>query len=393
MPDLLTMQDGTKVLTADDWFQKRRPELKNLIQHYMYGFPPVASETVTAEIVRTDHQSLQGKAVLQEIALRFGPQSKGQINLLLIKPAKPKGKTPVWVGLNFNGNHTVLADPKIALPTSWMRDSKPGVVNNRATEAGRGTETDGWPAELLVDRGYALATAYYGDIDPDKPDWSDGVHSIYYKPGQTKPAANEWGSVAAWAWGLSRMIDYLVSREEFDHAKIAAIGHSRLGKTALLAGALDERIAIVCPHQSGTGGCALSRDNNQETVERINRVFPHWFCGNFQAFGNHEDKIPFDQHAVMALCAPRAILDTEGLQDKWANYDNSFRSLQGAHKVYEFLGKKGLKAGRPVEQDEPFSDANFGELVQYRRDSKHVLSSDYWKRILDFSDRWYGAAR
>jgi hypothetical protein len=389
LPDLLTMQDGSKVATPEDWYQKRRPELKNLVQHYMYGFPPVASEKVTATITRTDHHALNGKALLREITLTFGPEGKGKINLLLISPAQAKGKTPVWVGLNFNGNHTVLADPKIALPTAWMRESKAGVKDNRATEEGRGTEIDGWSAELLVDRGYALATAYYGDIDPDKPDFTDGVHALYYKPGQTAPAAHEWGSVAAWAWGVSRMIDYLVTVNELDAAKIGTIGHSRLGKTALLAGALDERIAIVCPHQSGTGGCALSRDNNQETVERINRVFPHWFNGNFKAFGGHEDKIPFDQHAVMALCGPRPILDTEGLQDKWANYDNSFRSLQGAHAVYAFLGKRGLKAGRPVEQDEPFTEANFGELMQYRRDAKHVLSSDYWKRILDFSDRWY----
>jgi hypothetical protein len=392
-PDPLRYASGELVKTPEEWFQKRRPELIKLVQHYMYGSPPVASEKVTAEVVRVDKQALGGKAILREVTLLFGPENKGRINLLLITPAQAKGKIPVFTGLNFNGNHAVLPDPLITLPTAWMRNEKAAVQNNRATDAGRGTEVDGWSAQLLVERGYGLATAYYGDIDPDKPDWTDGVQALYYKAGQTEPAAHEWGSVAAWAWGLSRIADYLTTCEDLDAKRIGVIGHSRLGKTALLAGALDERFAIVCPHQSGTGGAALSRDNNQETVERINKVFPHWFNKNFHAFGGNEAKIPFDQHTVMALCAPRPILDTEGDQDKWANYDNSLRSIQAADGVYKFLGKRGFKAGKPVVQDEPFTAENFGELVQYRRDSKHVLSSDYWKRILDFADRYYAEAK
>jgi hypothetical protein len=393
LPDLLVCRDGTQVKNADDWFQRRRPELKDMIQHYMYGFPPAESVAVTAQVVRTDSAALNGRAVLREITLSLGPEGKGRIELLLITPAQSKGKVPVFVGLNFNGNHAVLPDPNIALPKSWMRENKPGVVNHRATDAGRGTEVDGWPAALLVERGYALATAYYGDIDPDKPDPSDGVQSLYYRAGQTAPADHEWGSVAAWAWGLSRMIDYLVTLDEIDATRVAAIGHSRLGKTALLAAALDERIAIACPHQSGTGGCAASRFNDQETIERIQRAFPHWFCGNFRQFAGREEKIPFDQHAVMALVAPRAIFDTEGLQDKWANFDNSLRSLRGAHPVYQLLGLRGLAAGGPLEQDTTFTAANLGELVQYRRDAKHALTSDYWKRILDYADHWYARAK
>jgi len=387
-PDPLKMQDGTAVTTPEQWFQKRRPELKGLIQHYMYGVPPVAPNNLQAKVERTDDQALGGKARLQEITLTFGPQNKGRINLLLIVP-KQKKKVATFVGLNFNGNHTVLDDPKIALPTAWMRGAK----DNQASDADRGKEINVWCADLLVDRGYALATAYYGDIDPDKDkdhqDWSDGVHPLYYKEGQTQPAANEWGSIAAWAWGLSRIIDDLEKREDVDPKRIAAIGHSRLGKTALLAGAMDERIAIVCPHQSGTGGCAMSRDNDQETVKRINTSFPHWFNDNFTQFNDQEDKLPFDQHSLMALCAPRPIFDTEGMQDKWANYDNALRSLKGADPVYKLLGKRGLKAGRPIEQDEKITDDNFGELNQYRRDEKHVLNRGYWGRILDFADKWY----
>jgi dienelactone hydrolase len=388
LPDPLKMFDGTPVKTSEDWFKKRRPELKALIEHYMYGVAPPAPNNVTGKVVRQDAKALGGKATLEEITLTFGPESKGRINLLLIRPNAAQGKSPVFVGLNFNGNHTVLRDPAIQLSAGWQRGT-----NDHVAHAGdRGKDVGVWCAELLVDRGYTLATAYYGDVDPDKDakdeDWSDGIHPLYYKPGQTKPAPNEWASIRAWAWGVSRMVDYLVTRDELDPKRIAVIGHSRLGKTALVAGAMDERIAIVCPHQSGTGGCAASRFNDQETVKRINTSFPHWFNDNFVQFNDHEEKIPFDQHCLMALCAPRPVFDTEGLQDKWANFDNSFRSLKGADPVYKLIGAKGLTGKQPIEQDDAITSENLGGLNQYRRDEKHVLNAGYWERILDFADKW-----
>ena len=145
----------------------------------------------------------------------------------------------------------------------------------------------------------------------------------------------------------------------------------------------------MCPHQSGTGGCAASRGNDQETVKRINTNFPHWFNDNFAQFNDAEDKLPFDQHSLMTLCAPRPIFDTEGMQDKWANFDNALRSLKGAEPVYKLLGKSGLKAGRPIDQEEKLTAENTGELNQYRRDEKHVLNRGYWDKILDFADWHY----
>lgn len=390
-PDPLKMFDGTPVTTADDWWNKRRPELVRLIEHFMYGKAPPKPEKIDATNRFEEQDAFGGKATLREISLEFGPDKKCQANLLLVLP-KAKGpaqKVPVFAGLNFGGNHTVLADKRIELARGWQYPNRKGVVNNRATEESRGSEVDVWCVEQLIDRGYGLATVYDGDFDSDTPEFSDGIHRHYYKAGQTMPGENEWGTVAAWAWGLSRVIDHLVTRPEIDASRIAAIGHSRLGKTALWAGALDQRIAIVCPHQSGTGGAAMSRDNDQETVTRINKSFPHWFADSFVPFGGAEDKLPFDQHCVMALCAPRPIFDTEGLQDKWANFDNAFKSLQGADPVYKLLGKRGLKAGRPIEQDESLSDANVGELMQYRRDEKHVLNAAYWGKVLDFADLWY----
>lgn len=389
-PDPLRMLSGEKVTTKEDWTSKRRPELLRLAQHYMYGFAPGKPEKVTAKELFRDGMALGGKATLREVQLRFGADQKAGMKLLIATPNKVSGKIPSFVAVNFCGNHAALKHPQIAIPLQWIYESCTGDKSHKASEADRGRQTDVWCIEQLIDRGYGLATFYGGDLDTDNNDMSDGLYSHFYKPGQTIAEPSDWGYIAACAWGLSRAADYLETQSEFDPKRIAVTGHSRHGKAALWAGATDERFAIVIPHQSGTGGMAMSRDNDQETVKRINEHFPHWFCDNFVAFGGNEAALPFDQHCIVALCAPRPVLDTEGIQDKWANYDAAWSSLQGADEVYKLLGCKGLVSEKPVEGDEPFSAGNFGELVQYRRDEKHVLNADYWKRILDFADRWYG---
>ncbi len=393
-PDPLLMFDGTPVRSKEDWINKRRPELKALFEHYMYGNAPAAPEKVAATVVRTDAKALSGKATLREVTLKFGPASAPPIHLLLILPNERKGPAPVFVGLNFCGNHAVVDDTQIAIPSQWIYKSCAGVENDHATEKGRGSQANVWCPDLLVERGYALATFYNGDIDPDTADLTDGIHPHYLPSGQQQLGPHDWGTIRAWAWGLSRAVDYLVAHPDIDKTRVCAIGHSRLGKTTLLAAAFDERIALAVPHQSGTGGMAMSRDNDQETVERINRSFPHWFNDTFPQFGGgKESHLPIDQYLLVALIAPRPLLDTEGDQDKWANYDNALRSLQGADKVYKFLGGRGLVGSGIVRGDEDFTDANTGDLVQYRRDEKHVLNRDYWRRILDFADRKLGAVK
>jgi hypothetical protein len=393
-PDPLRMQSGEAVKTREDWTTKRRPELLKLARHYMYGFAPPKPEMVTATELFRDGMALGGKATLREVQIRFGRDQKAGdqkagFRLLIASPNKASGKIPSFVAVNFCGNHAAIKHPQIAIPQQWIYESCTGDKSHKASEADRGRQTDVWCIEQLIDRGYALATFYGGDLDTDNNDMSDGLYSSFYKPGQTKPEASDWGYISACAWGLSRAADYLETQSEFDPQRIAVTGHSRHGKAALWAGAQDERFAIVIPHQSGTGGMAMSRDNDQETVKRINEHFPHWFCDHFVAFGGNEKKLPIDQHCIVALCAPRPVLDTEGIQDKWANYDAAWRSLQGADGVYKLLGCKGLVSKSPVEGDQPFAAENVGELVQYRRDEKHVLNADYWKRILDFSDQWY----
>src|SRR6185295_17054443 len=200
------------------------------------------------------------------------------------------------------------------------------VVNERVTEASRGTWVDRWDIEKIIDRGYAVATCYNGDIDPDRPD-ARGL--------QTHFPQLEFGTIAGWAWGLSRAVDYLVTDKEIDARRIVVTGHSRLGKAALVAAAFDERIAIAIPHQAGAGGSAPSRaliardkpwntldtpkTKRNETVADLNEKFPHWFNAAFKEFNTQPERLPFDQHCLVALCAPRPVLFTNGRIDTWIN--------------------------------------------------------------------------
>jgi len=321
--------------------------------------------------------ALDGAATIDLVELSFAglPEEAPRIRLLVILPAHADGPTPIFLGLNKCGNHTVLDDPGIPDRGRWQ-----SVANCTRNNSGdRGSKQDSWCVELLVSRGFGLATFACGDIDPDHDDRTNGIHPWY--PGY------DWGTIAAWAWGLSRAIDHLAVDPRIDPNRISVIGHSRRGKTALLAAALDDRIALVVPHQSGTGGCALSRDNDQETVERITRTFPHWFSPTFAEFGNgREAKLPVDQHLLVALIAPRPLIETVGLQDHWANYPSSLRGLRAAAPVWELLGVRGMQGGGTLGVDDPIDGRSAGRLLQYRLDTAHVLTAAYWSAILDFAE-------
>ncbi len=392
MPDPLVMFDGSSVTTADDWQTKRKPELKKLFQHYMYGEFPAPAKIFAAELVR-DEKCLGGKATLKEITIAVGPPECPRFNLLIITPNKRPagGASPVFVTLNFTGNHTVMADPGIALPKGWMPDG-PGVEEHRATDAGRGSAAARWPVEAIIDRGYALATLYYGDIMPDKPDYSGGIYPFFRTSDRPERTPTEWGAIGVWAWGVQRAVDYVVGDKDLDAKRIAVFGHSRNGKAALLAAAFDDRIAAVIPHQAGCGGTAPSRRKNPkgEPVERINQNFPHWFDEIFHQFGGHEDKLPFDQNCLVALCAPRAVLLTNGDEDQWADPPGQFEVLKAAAPVYKLLGREGLPAGAT----EPENGKMVGdELSYYVRHAPHTVDLEYWGTFMDFTDRIFGQTK
>lgn len=381
LPDPFLMLDGSKVLTKADWFEKRRPELKRLFLHYMYGVIPGAPK-VTSKVT-SDTTVLNGKARLRQITIAFPelPDNAPKIHLAVFTPKTTTKPVPVFLAINKCGNHTVIANEAIEIvERGWQHsgckkpDFKP-----------RGSKTDFWCTEYLIGRGYGFATFQGTDIDPDRHDFTDGIHPFY--PNLPGPKESHWGTISAWAWGLMRCVDVLEKDDLVDKSKIAVIGHSRRGKTALLAGAIDERFALVVPHQSGTGGMALSRNNDQETVERINRVFPHWFSDSFVPFGiDNEDKLPFDQHLLIAMVAPRPLMETSGLKDTWANYESSINAIRAADAVYRFVGETGVIGTGILTAGDKINHQSAGNLLQYRLDTKHTLNQDYWRGILDFAD-------
>ncbi len=377
LPDPLVMLNGDKVKTKDDWNNKRRPELKELFQHYMYGYAPPAPEKIDAKIEREDRKYFDGKATLREITIHFGPDGTPPIHLLLVIPNKRTSPAPVFVGMNFNGNHRLLNDPKIALPTVWVGGKEPDVKDNRATDAGRGKDVDVWALEQTIGRGYAVATFYCGDVDPDRADKREGVQPHY-------PNTFDWGTIRAWAWGVSRAVDYLVTDKDLDKTKIAVVGHSRLGKTAIVAAAFDDRIALAIPLQAGCGGTSPSRGKVGESVKRINTSFPHWFNANFKEFNDTPEKLPFDQNCLIALCAPRPVLLANAEEDQWANPTGQFEVLKAAEPVYKLLDAGGLDA-KEMPPNNKLIDSKLG---YYIRPGKHSMTAGDWKVFCDFADKW-----
>ncbi|MBN2293929.1 MAG: acetylxylan esterase [Pirellulales bacterium] len=388
LPDLLLTLDGEKVTDAKTWEEKRRPEVLELFRKHMYGRSPGRPQQTSYQLKEISKQVFGGKATRKQITIHLANDQKHvDLDLLIYLPNKVKGPAPIFLGLNFMGNHSIESDPAIFLSkTKWFRNKKDaGYVNNRATEKSRGSSTARWPVEMIIDRGFGLATIYYGDIDPDYHDeFKNGVHGLFESGNQKRPG-DAWGTISAWAWGLSRAMDYFETDEDIDQRRVAVFGHSRLGKTALWAGAQDERFAIVISNDSGCGGAALSKRCFGETLARMNRVFPHWNCENCKQYGGNEAALPLDQHMLIALVAPRPIYVASASGDLWADPKGEFLAAKHAQAVYALYGKKGLDV-----DDMPQLDKSVGHYIGYHiRTGKHNITAFDWRQYLKFAEKHF----
>lgn len=389
LPDPLLLTDGTPIQSSQDWIQKRRPEVLRLFEEHVYGRPPAINGPLQFKVLSTKEDALGGTAIrkLVRISLKEHPAWDG-LELLLYVPKKRSGPVPCFVGLNFRGNHSVTKETDLPISVNWLKDSlinPPKKGEPTDPEMTRGIQHSRWIPEDIIAAGYAVATAYYGDLEPDHAEgWKNSLRGVLSQEGaQTQWSSGDWGGIGAWAWGLSRILDYLVTAPEVDSKRCAVIGHSRLGKTALWAGARDERFSIVISNDSGEGGASLMRRNFGETVNVITSSFPHWFAPRFKTYAGQESTCPVDQHMLVALAAPRPVAIGSAVDDRWADPKGEFLSGRHAGPVYALFGKKGIDA---TEQP-PVGEAT-GDFISYHiRSGPHDINAEDWKHYLTFCKR------
>jgi hypothetical protein len=379
LPDL-------KLTTAEDWANKRRPEILKLFEDHVYGKTPADIGTPKFEVTATKPDALGGLATRKfiHISLPTHPAWHG-MDVMLYIPNATKA-APCFVGFSFGGNHAVSTETDVPLSTRWMRESKEkSIVDHHATEATRGSESSRWPLEMILKRGFAVATAYYGDIEPDRADgWKEGLRAAVSKDGANTVWKNgDWGAIGAWSWGLSRIADYLQTHAQIDGKHLAVIGHSRLGKTSLWAGAQDTRFGIIISNDSGEGGAALMRRDFGETTAIITKAFPHWFTPNYASYANNAAACPVDMHMLIALAAPRPIYIASAAEDHWADQKGEFLSGKFASPVYALFGERGV-----VVDEQPAIDTPVGDFIGYHiRTGKHDITEFDWTQYLNFAAR------
>lgn len=362
IPDVLKMADGTPVTSVEAWEVKRRPEVLELFKAHVFGRNPVERpKNLRFESLGPDREMMDSKAIRKRVAICYkGPGGEGRIAVTAFIPKGDK-PVPAFV-LICNRSPDVHIDPD------------------------RVAKSPFWPAEQLIARGYAAVAFYNGDVDPDTFDgFTNGVHGVFQPdPALRKP--DTWGTIAAWAWGASRVMDWIESEKMIDRTHVAVIGHSRGGKTALWCGATDQRFALTISNNSGCGGAKLNRLKlpKSESIARITKVFPHWFCSNFKKYGTGLDALPVDQHMLVALLAPRLVYVASASLDDWAGQPGEFRSCVLASPVWKLYGKEGLVGTTFPAPDTPLQAGNVG---YHLRTGKHDLALYDWERYMDFADK------
>jgi hypothetical protein len=377
LPPLLKTDDGREINTAKEWETLQRPVILQKFADNVYGRMPGKPKDMHFTLVSEDTNALNGKAIRKEVAIYFTKENEGpSMTVLLYLPKQAKRKVPVFVGLNFEGNHTIQKDNGITITESWKR------LHPQVSVINRGEQELRWPVEDMINAGYGVATAWYQDLEPDNPEgWKSGIRKTMQQSLNIKP--EEWGAIGAWAWGLSRIMDYLETDKQVNAKKIVLTGHSRLGKAALWTGANDKRFAVVVSNDSGEGGAALARRNFGETVERINTSFPHWFVAKYKTYNRAVDQLPVDQHELLALIAPRPLYVASAVEDTWADPKGEFLSAKEAGKVYALYGLKGIE-----QNEQPPVNTPVGSWIIYHiRTGKHDMLPYDWQQYIAFADK------
>lgn len=361
LPDPLVMNDGTRVASAELWKTKRRAEVLELFRENVYGRAPIGRpDTLAFALTNSAADAMDGKATRKLIRIAYaGPGGKGGINLILFVPNDARKPVPCFLLICNRGQENI--DPTRAQKSPF------------------------WPAEQIVARGYAAASFWNGDVAPDrKNSFTNGVHALFDPPsGRTDDA---WGTLAAWAWGASRCLDYLETDKDIDAKRVAVVGHSRGGKTALWAGAEDERFALVVSNDSGSSGAGLARIRGPkaERIRDIMKNFPYWFCGNYAKYIDREDELPVDQHELAALIAPRLLYIASASEDLWADPDREFLCAVKATPVFELFGLNGIAPRPTPPPEQPIHDGHIGHHI---RTGKHNLLEYDWHCFMDFADK------
>lgn len=388
LPDPLQTERGKRITSARQWPRQRSVILKQFAEH-VYGTFPEKPVGMRFEVTSIDSTALNGKATRKQIRILFtrAPDAP-YLDLLLYLPNQAQSPVLVFLGLNYFGNQSVHPDSGIAMSTRWMGENEAfGIVNNRATEKTRGAHQSRWPIEEILSRGYGVATLYYGDLEPDHAEgWQTGIRTTLQNELRTKP--DEWGAIGAWAWGLSRAMDYLETDPDVNAGQVAVMGHSRHGKATLWAGANDQRFAMVISNDSGEGGATLSRRNFGETIEQINTSFPYWFNAKYKTYNGKPDQLPVDQHLLLSLMAPRPLYVASAEDDKWADPKGEFLSAVHAAPVYQLFGKMGVGVAEQPAVNQPV-----GETIGYHiRNGKHDITLYDWQQYLNFADKHFKKA-
>lgn len=382
LPDALLKADGSRVNNAYEWVNFQRPKILGLYRSGLYGETLPRPDEARFEVISEKKDALGGKALRREIRCSFATASgrKLRFDILLYVPRDAAGRVPAFVGLNFKGNHTVTSEKDVALT---------GAADNRA-EGKRGCDAHRMSFEEVLSRGYASATACYDDVLPDPypfdpHPWDKGVFGLLFDERERSGLHERCSMIGAWAWGLSRIADYLETDLRIDAGHIAVHGHSRLGKTALWAGATDPRFGLVISNDSGCGGAALYRRRFGETPLAMSYNFPNWFVAAHEKYVENEDAIPFDQHMLVSLMAPRPVCVASATEDLWADPRGEFLSAYHAGSVYRLFGAPALLPEAMPPPDTPLS----GAVSYHLRTGKHDQNKKDWAHYLDLADMFF----